>query len=264
MDWFWIALYGGRGIFYLQLCQRYIRQTSRYKKIKTLTILKFKVMAETEKGSNIYWKVAAGIFTGIGIMLLYNKFVEGKRNANTMNTLTAKAQLEQIVKDGEKHEKKPEVPLDPNTQSIQSEDKVITGEMRGNAFSGQKEDVAEPTNIEIEKKQAPVKNAGSMNASGDAALPMNAFIGSVSNASGFDEGDVIYSLGNQDSRIARMVSGNFTFLDKSGNGMGVFKSNHRQKLGVIAAKGDNGVYFKAAPDWKRYGFIGYEKMYKLT
>ncbi len=209
-------------------------------------------MAENEKTTELYWKAAGLIVLGVGIGYLFSNRNKSKKSADTMNHLTAKAELDRITS---------EPPKDANTQvTVEPQDKVMSGEMRTSAFTqDKKEDVAAPTIIKVEPKQEATQND-----TGSLTIPVNAYAGKMNNGMGFEEGDVIYSLGNQDAKIARAANGQYSFTDKNGNGLGAFKANHRQKLGVVTVKEPNGVYFKAAPDFKKYGFIGYEKIYKLT
>ncbi len=208
---------------------------------------------EAKKTSNIYWTVAGSLVVGFGIAVLVFKFQKGKANKNVMATLNAKAEVQKIVKQAE--------PKDPNTEAVVKEDKVETGQLRTDGFTGSTQDVAEPLYVKVEKPQP--KQEVHQNDTG-VKLPSNAFSGAMNDGYGFEKGDVIYSLGNQSGKLARAVAGNFVLVDKSGNDMGDFKSTDTQKLGVIKSKEVNGVYFGMSPDYKRSGFIEYQKIYKLT
>ena len=94
-------------------------------------------------------------------------------------------------------------------------------------------------------------------------MPRNIIKGQGGNIGQFADGDVIYSLINSDAKIARLVSGNYSFEDKSGVALGTIKVEPRQKLGVITRSDMTGVYYKVAPEYKRHAFIAYDKIYKL-
>ena len=214
-------------------------------------------MADNEKTTDIYWKLFGILGLGIGVGFILSKWSKGKNDKNVVNHMTAKAELSKIVADGQPK-------IDPNVQTTDvADNKVLTGQMRSSAFKeDSKQDVAAPTIIEVvEKKQEPVNDSGSQQ---QAQIPPNAFVGSIGNGNGFEETDVIFSLGNQIAKQARIVSGNYVGVDKAGNNLGTVNFNHMQKLGIITAKDNNGVFFKVAPEWKKYAFISYDRIYKLT
>jgi hypothetical protein len=193
-----------------------------------------------------YYKVAGWIILGVSFGYLISKVSQGRRDKQVMNRLTAKAELDRIVN----------TPKDMNTESINVVDEERkASKLRTSAFSetAQPSPTVKMAEVEMSQKQPQPQSF---------ELPANALLGK-NDSQGFDDGDVIYSLGNSNAKIARVVSGNYTFQNKSGESLGEFQAKHAQKLGIVTSKEVNGVFFKAAPDWKKYGFVEYQKIYKL-
>ena len=210
-------------------------------------------MAETTNSeSGIYWKVAGALVVGLGLGYAFMKYKSNKANGSLSAKVEAKKAIQDIVNP----------PSHASGTEVDAvENKVTTGEFRTDGFTGATEDVAVPLNIKVVQKAAqPVQNV-TVNDTG-STLPVNAF--TTRNGNGFNTGDVIYSNGNQMFKIARPVTGSYSFADKNGDSLGTASTTNRQKLGVIKKVEENGVFFKISPDFKKFGFIGFEGIYKLS
>ena len=167
-------------------------------------------MAEEKKGgSEIYYKILGVLVIGIGIGYLWNKHNQKKLMENSPSQQKLKAELEKItntVASKLNDSGSPDIDILTN--------KVSTGEFSKDGFAGGSEDVAVPTVVKVEKPAEKVEPASTMNDAG-VKLPANAFKAVGANIEAFTDGDVIYSLGDSESKLARVVSGNFTFDDKS-------------------------------------------------
>lgn len=186
------------------------------------------------------------------------KWKLNKKEKDITSKMAAKAELAKIVQSAAA----PVIPTvemaSTNVPSDAQENKVVTGTLRKDAFTGGSENIAPPTVVKVVKQQEVQNDVGAQE-----SIPANAFVGVVNQPDGFQAGDIVYSKGNTESRIARLISGNYVFIDKDGNSLGVFTPKNRQKLGTVTMLDDRGLFYKAAPDFKKYGFIGYEKIYKL-
>jgi hypothetical protein len=214
-------------------------------------------MAEEKKGgTNIYYYVIGAIVFGVGLGFVLNMRSKNKLLAANPEQAKAQAELDRIMSQDIGASKKAEAP-----DIVQN--KVSTGEFRNDGFTGSKEDVAAPIVIKVEKPAEQQQQPSTAHHDTGVKIPANAIKATSGNLDAFADGDVIYSLVDSESKLARLVSGNYTFNDKDGNNMGIMKAVPRQKLGTITKVDMTGVYFKVAPDFKKYAFVGYDKIYKL-
>ncbi len=221
-------------------------------------------MSNQNKDTEFYWK-AAGIAVGlIGLAYLISKFTDSKGKAAVLDKAMQRKELERITSEGNKSSQPKTTPLNksafdeknPNVESteILSETHKAANAIRDNAFEKGAEDVAQPMEVINEK---------SKEAKPDNRIPPNSYVGAAGNSGAFGEGEVVWAYKNQDVRKVKVLGGNFEEKDSSGNPFGTVPYKHKAKLGVIHNLTPNGAFVKLAPDYKSYGYVDFENMYKL-